>query len=170
MIDSIEEIYMTTKLAFGSCKMSLSRFSRYCLLIAGPCAIVGLLAAFIVLGDSKRESSGRLEARSSEVPTQAPAHALPIQTVRFTLYPQGIYPRKTTAHKGVVAIAVDDLVATGSTLVVVKLTGNDRVSIGQVRRSQNHRRGRGLLHLTPGDYRISIVERPEQEAELTVEP
>lgn len=160
---------MTPKFAFHlKRKVGHPHVRRWAFLISGAIPVFGLVIGFISLVHSRNKTLASRDLTSSQRLLPPPDRALPVQTVRYTLYPQGIYPQKTTAHKGVVAIAVDDLVG-GSTVLVEKINGDDRVSLGQARRSKGHWRGRGFLNLTPGDYRVFIAERPDHRAKLTVE-
>ena len=94
----------------------------------------------------------------------------PVQTVRFTLYDVGIYPRQARARTGLVAIAIEDLSGGTSGVVVMKLGGEGAVRVGLVGRLQNKWRGRSEMRLEPGRYEIFDSDRPGNRAELLIEP
>src|SRR5258706_3179129 len=94
----------------------------------------------------------------------------PVQVVRFTLYDAGICPRQARVEKGLVAITIEDLSGGTSGLVVQRVSGNSRQSVGTVQRIQNHWRGRQELQLEPGNYELFMADRPNNKAQLTVAP
>ncbi len=102
-------------------------------------------------------------------PNVIPAHG-PVHVVRFTLYDAGIYPREVRVDKGLVAITIEDLSGGTSGLVVERVNGNGRVSIGSVQRFERHWRGREELQLQPGSYEVHMADRPNNRALLIVEP
>ncbi|HEX3252821.1 MAG TPA: hypothetical protein VHS05_25505 [Pyrinomonadaceae bacterium] len=95
---------------------------------------------------------------------------LPTQTLHFTIYPEGIHPNTATVHKGLIAIAIEDLAGTENGVLVERLNGSDRAIVGNVKRIQRHWRGRSLIELTPGVYRLRVPDRQIDEAQITVEP
>ena len=92
------------------------------------------------------------------------------QHVRFTLYPEGIYPPKATLRAGAVSIGIEDMAGTDGGVLVERLTGGQRTVVGSVQRLQQHFRGRASVDLSPGTYRLRIAGRQANEAELIVEP
>ena len=91
----------------------------------------------------------------------------PVQMIHFTLFDQGIFPQTVTVQKGLVHIAFEDKTNSTQGLVVESLLGNARIT--QISRAENHWRGRELIRLTPGIYRIYDASRPENKAELRVQ-
>lgn len=157
----------------------MNKWRRPKIRISRPKTIAAMIAIAIlgiaVSTTAFLRSSGH-ELPSAELASNKPrlpdrqGRVLPIQNLRFTLYQEGIFPRRARAHKGQVAISVEDLVGTGSTLVVERRMGSARVDVGRVRRLEKRLRGRSIIDLLPGTYRLSIAERPNAEAELVVEP
>lgn len=72
--------------------------------------------------------------------------------------------------KGLVAVAIEDHSGGTAGLGVEKEIGNVKVSLGQVVRDLNHWRGRTELRLEPGRYRVFDSSRPDNDAELIVDP
>jgi hypothetical protein len=114
-------------------------------------------------------NTGNAPGEVSSQPLQG-KRIIPTQNLRFTIYPEGIHPRSARTHKGPISILVEDLSGGTSTLLVERLTGNERVRAGQIQRSGIYFRGRLDLELAPGRYRLRIAERSVNEAELIVEP
>ena len=94
----------------------------------------------------------------------------PVQTVRFTVYDVGIYPRQAKARSGLVAIAIEDLSGGTSGVAVTNLKGEEAVRVGVVKPLQNKWRGRSEMRLEAGRYEIFDLGRPDNRAELVVEP
>jgi hypothetical protein len=83
----------------------------------------------------------------------------------------GIVPQTAYAQPGLVTIAVEDL-SGGTTGLIVDRDDDGQAPIraGEVRRRENKRRGQEELRLTPGRYQLYMADRPENRAELIVEP
>jgi hypothetical protein len=94
----------------------------------------------------------------------------PVQNVRFTLYDAGIYPRQLHAKTGNVAIGIEDRTGNSLGLVVEHQNGSVAVLVGQVRCVLNRLRGRAQFSLEPGIYAVFDATRPNNRAELVVEP
>ena|ERR1700686_3177147 len=90
--------------------------------------------------------------------------------VVFTLYPAGIEPSVIHTTKGLVAVSIEDHSGGTAGLVIEKETGNAKVNLGQVIRDLNHWRGRSELRVEPGRYRVFDSSRPDNDAELIVDP
>jgi hypothetical protein len=93
-----------------------------------------------------------------------------LHEIVFTLYPTGIEPAVLHTTKGLVAVAIEDHSGGTAGLAVEKEIGNVKVSLGQVVRDLNHWRGRTELRLEPGRYRVFDSSRPDNDAELIVDP
>ena len=135
-------------------------------------AIVNLAANAPRLVDTDGTTSpqaGKVKAFTSVMPQGLQRHG-PVEVVRFTLYDAGIYPRQARVEKGVVAITIEDLSGGTSGLVVQRVNGNARQSVGTVQRIQNHWRGRQELQLEPGNYEVFMADRPNNKAQLIVQP
>jgi len=135
-------------------------------------ATVNLAASAPRLVDADGTTSpqaGAVKALTSAMPQGLQRHG-PVEVVRFTLYDAGIYPREARVEKGLVAITIEDFSGGTSGLVVQRVNGNSRQSVGTVQRIQNHWRGRQELQLEPGDYELFMVDRPNNKAQLIVAP
>ena len=93
------------------------------------------------------------------------------QNVQFTIYPEGILPARVTVHKGLVSIAIEDLGGAEEGVIVERINEHGHVvAVGNVRRFNQHFRGRASLDLSPGLYRLRTANDQASEALLTVEP
>jgi len=133
---------------------------------------VGLLLFTAVLGARiwKPRATKRKDATVTRETSAAAAKNGPVQVVRFTLYDAGIYPRQARVEKGLVAVTIEDFSGGTSGLVVQRLNGNTRQSVGTVQRIQNHWRGREEIQLEPGSYELFMADRPNNRAQLVAEP
>ena len=96
---------------------------------------------------------------------------LATQSIRFTLYPEGIFPRQARVHSGLVAVSVEDLTGGRSIMRVEQLLdGGTTRGVADVVRTETHWRGRSVIELEPGLYRLSLPQRNASTAELLVEP
>lgn len=127
--------------------------------------LVAALIGVAIAGHVIRAWGG---AEASEQPQTTVV--LPKQSVRFTIYPEGIHPATAKVRKGVVSIAIEDLAGTNGGVVVDRLTEGEPTVVGNVRRAQRHWRGRLSIELSPGIYRLRVPGRQTNEAQLTVEP
>ena len=97
--------------------------------------------------------------------------AVPSQSVRFTIYPEGILPATATVHSGLISISIEDLAdAEGGVLIERVEDGGGARVVGNVQRSEHSWRGRVSVELTPGLYRLRIQSDQAKEAVITVEP
>jgi hypothetical protein len=88
----------------------------------------------------------------------------------FTLYPAGIEPAVQHTTKGLVAVSIEDHSGGTAGLVIEREIAGVKVSLGQVIRDLNHWRGRSELRLEPGSYRVFDSSRPDNDADLIVDP
>lgn len=138
---------------------------RKSLHLIGTTALFGALIVIIAMC-----FQGSSEALVPEAVTLRPEVIIPSQHVRFTLYPEGIYPPKATVRAGLVSIGIEDLAGADGGVLVERLTGGPRIVVGSVQRLQQHFRGRASVNLSPGIYRLRIAGSQANEAEITVEP
>jgi hypothetical protein len=126
------------------------------------------------------------ESSPSEVPAAIPAASsesvksnlaqLPLADKRglhgivFTLYPAGIEPAVQHTTKGLVAVSIEDHSGGTAGLVIEREIASVKVSLGQVIRDLDHWRGRTEMRLEPGRYRVFDSSRPDNDAELIVDP
>lgn len=95
----------------------------------------------------------------------------PVQVVRFTLYDVGIVPELAYARAGLVTIGLEDLSGSTMGLVIERAQeGELRVRAGEVRRKERKRHGQEELRLEAGHYQLYMADRPDNRAELIVEP
>ena len=147
----------------------------------GPLALISVMLVMLILGmavfarESWLSSEVKTEVRivsanrTMAYPGAVPARG-PVQTVRFSLYDVGIYPRRAKVPAGLVAINFDDLSGGTAGLVVRELRSGVAVDVGIVERRQSHWRGRMEMRLAPGRYEVFDLSRPRNRAELLVEP
>ena len=138
-------------------------------------AVIVLFLITVVLGARIRKplATKRTEAATT-TSRQSAALATtkhgPVQVVRFTLYDAGIYPRQARVEKGLVAVTIEDFSGGTPGLVVQRVNGNNRQGIGTVARIEKYSRGRQELQLEPGNYELFMADRPNNKAQLIVEP
>jgi hypothetical protein len=94
----------------------------------------------------------------------------PTRMIRFTLFRDGIFPRQLRIQAGLINLQIEDKTNSTAGLVIERINGNDRSSVGEVRRFTDHWRGRELLRFTPGHYRLYDRSQPRSTADLIVEP
>jgi hypothetical protein len=94
-----------------------------------------------------------------------------VQVVSFSLYDVGIIPERAYAQAGLVTIALEDL-SGGTTGLVIERNeeGQTFARAGEVRRKERNRRGQEELRLEAGRYQLYMADRPENRAELIIEP
>ena len=120
--------------------------------------------------EASKKASGSMTADLVSRAPQQLQRGGPVQMVRFTLFDNGIYPSSLRIHAGVINLAIEDKTNSSAGLIVEQEAGNALARIGQVRRFPNHWRGRELLNLLPGRYRITDASKSRNQAELLVEP
>ena len=149
---------------------SVSKSTVIAVLIA-LCAVLIL----VVVGAARSRAMLSAKRLAADIPTQESGVTVRrterVQVVRFTLYDVGIVPQTAYAQPGLVTIAVEDL-SGGTTGLVVERDdeGQARTQLGEVRRNENKRRCQAELRLAPGRYQLYMADRPENRAELIVEP
>lgn len=93
----------------------------------------------------------------------------PVLMIRFTLMNDGIFPRELRVKQGLLNVAIEDKTNSTSGLVIHRIIGNGESRVGEIRRFTNHWRGRELIRLVPGQYRVFDSSRPRIQAQLIVE-
>lgn len=109
------------------------------------------------------------EALVSEAVGQSQV-AVPSHNLRFTVYPEGIYPATATVHKGLISISIEDLAGANGGILVERVGDRGPELVGIVQRFERHWRGRSSVSLTPGIYTLRVAGKPTNEARLTVKP
>jgi hypothetical protein len=112
----------------------------------------------------------RSTRRNNAAPQQLTVLRGPTQNVRFTLYRDGIHPRELHAKPGNVIIGIEDRAGNSSGLIVQLQTDTLPVAVGQVTAALNESRGRVAFSLGVGRYIVFDASRPNNRAELIVEP
>jgi hypothetical protein len=101
---------------------------------------------------------------------QAAGERGPVRMIRFALFENSLYPRSMRVDQGLVNIAIEDKTNMSEGLALERVVNGNSERVITVRRVQNHWRGRELLRLTPGQYVVYDVSKPDNKAELIVEP
>ena len=114
--------------------------------------------------------SATAKESSVEAPVQESSGRGPVRMVRFVVSDDGIYPRRLQVDKGLLNIALEDKTNTADSLVIESVIGDQRTRVTQIQRDTNHMRGRSLIRLGPGRYRVSVATQPDHTAELIVNP
>ena len=130
--------------------------------------IAGLGFALAIVSARPRASALHKAVKSEQNSLSRPPGR--VQVVSFTLYDVGILPRQASAERGFVTVVVEDLSGGTTGLVIERDIGQGREVTGQVRRRERTRHGREELWLEPGSYHLYMADRPENRAELIVEP
>jgi hypothetical protein len=73
-------------------------------------------------------------------------------------------------NKGLINLVVEDETGISDGLVVERVVDSARERITTIRRMSNARRGRELMQLTPGQYVVYDASKPNNQANLMVEP
>jgi hypothetical protein len=107
---------------------------------------------------------------STAVVMQGESERGPVRMIRFVLLDTGLYPRTMRVDKGLINLAVEDETGISEGLVVERLVATTRERITTIRRMANARRGRELVRLTPGQYVVYDAGKPNNKANLIVEP
>ncbi len=94
----------------------------------------------------------------------------PVRMIRFTLLKDGIFPRELRVQPGLLNIAIEDRTNSTSGLVIQRITGSEESRVGEVKRFADHWRGRELIRLERGRYRVFDASQPRNQAQLIVEP
>lgn len=112
----------------------------------------------------------RVAAPEISVAAQRPSETGRVQMIRFVVFDTGIYPRELTIDKGLVNFALEDKTHSAAALVIERVEGSQVSRVGEIHRTVNHSRGRGIIKLTPGRYELYEASRPANRSVLTVKP
>jgi hypothetical protein len=94
----------------------------------------------------------------------------PVRMIRFVLLDNGVYPRQMRVQQGLINLAVEDETGVSEGLAVERVVNSDRERITTIRRRPEVRRGRELMRLTSGQYIVYDASKPNNKANLLVEP
>lgn len=109
-------------------------------------------------------------AANEVVVAQGDSERGPVRMIRFVLLENALYPRSMRVNQGLINLSVEDETGSSEGLVVERIVNGNRERVTTIRRLPNIRRGRELLRLTPGQYVVYDASRPDNKAELIVEP
>lgn len=129
---------------------------------------ISLVTALASVGH--KALSGHSPDPNYELHPQETSSRGPVRMIRFVLSEDGIYPRSMRIDQGLVNIALEDRTNRSEGLVIESVVGEQRNRVTQVRRAEQHWRGRELIRLSPGRYLISDASQPDHRAEMTVNP
>lgn len=148
----------------------MTRYRLPCLALITVCLGISLFALVRngLLAHASYSSAGNSETSSLFPATQRESG--PVQMIRFTLFPDGIFPRERRVQAGLLNIAIEDRTGGSAGLEIERITGGDSTPVGTVRRIGDHPRGRHLIRMPPGRYRILDGSRRGNRALLIVEP
>jgi hypothetical protein len=135
-------------------------------------ALIGLIGiASLVLVHAGSENTSPKSKTAVPQPNQnLPRSSDPVQNIRFTIYDAGILPHEIKVQKGLVSIAIEDRTRKSEGLAVEREIGNERVRVGQIKRSQDLWRGRDQIRLAAGTYVVFDTNNPANQARLIVAP
>ena len=133
------------------------------------------LAVLLCLVTTVALRQHRISNDSPQVVTEIPVGqgALergPVRMIRFVLLENTLYPREMHVNQGLVNLLIEDETGISEGLVVERVVNSNRERLTTVRRMSNVRRGRELLRLTPARYTVYDASKPNNKAELIVEP
>jgi hypothetical protein len=94
----------------------------------------------------------------------------PVRMIRFVVSDDGLYPRQMKVDSGLLNIVVEDKTNRSAGLVIESVLGDQLTTVTQIDRAQSQLRGRALLKLAAGRYRVSDASQPRHTAELVVNP
>ena len=90
--------------------------------------------------------------------------------IRFVAFSEGLRPSEIRVQQGLINIALEDKTGVSDGLQVERIVNDQREKVIQIRRLQNHWRGRELVRLMPGNYIVYDASQPDNKATLIVEP
>lgn len=141
-----------------------------------------LTLSLLVLLTISLATAGLFRSKPPSEPFHQPANNLtsdpdqpafendPVRMIRFVLLRDGLYPSQMRVDHGLLNIALEDRTGVSEGLTIESVLGDQRTKVSEIRRLENHWRGRALLKLPPGRYVISDASQPSHKAELTVNP
>lgn len=132
---------------------------------------IGLVtAAALVRHQYLLDHFGPATAAAADVPSQETPGPGPVRMIRFVVSNDGIYPRRIQVDKGLLNITLEDKTNTADSLLIESVVGDQRAKVAQIDRGLNQVRGRSLIRLGPGRYRVSVATHPGHTADLIVNP
>ena len=135
-----------------------------------PAFLVGLLCLVTTGALRQIRISNDSQLPNEVVVAQGDLERGPVRMIRFVLLENALYPRSMRVDKGLVNLLVEDETGVSEGLVVERVVNNNHERMTTIRRQPNVRRGRELLRLTPGRYIVYDASKPDNKAELMVEP
>jgi hypothetical protein len=134
--------------------------------------LIVLICLMTTVALRQRKVSADSEPMHTEVSavTQGSSERGPVRMVRFVLLETGLYPRTMRVNQGLINLAVEDETGISEGLVIDRVVSSAGERITTIRRRSNARRGRELMRLTPGQYVVYDASKPNNKADLIVEP
>lgn len=130
-----------------------------------------LITPALLRQNSVSTSSHPLPNEPAPAPaTQGPGERGPVRMVRFVLLDSGLYPRVFRVNQGLINLALEDETGTSEGLVVERVVNSEREKVTTLRRLPNQRRGRELIRLIGGRYTLYDASKPNNKADLIVDP
>jgi hypothetical protein len=145
-------------------------WKRFTFLAFVSLVVVTLITALGVRARLNTTNEIELAAVGDNRPNSQAREQGPVRMIRFTLFDQSIYPRKQTIHHGLVQLALEDKTGKSQGLIVERVNRGEATRVAEIKAREGHWRGRVLLRLTPGMYRVYDSSLPANSAELTVNP
>ena len=94
----------------------------------------------------------------------------PVRMIRFVLLDNGLYPRQMRVNEGLVNLVVEDDTGLSNGLVVERVDDGEREGVTTIRRRAELKRSRELIRVTAGRYIVYDASKPNNRADLIVEP
>lgn len=137
-----------------------------------PIIAVGVLVLVtaVVVRHSRTSSPEQPPTEAILANAQGQSDRGPVRMIRFVLWDNAIYPRSMRVDKGLINVALEDKTYASEGLAFERVVGGTHERVVTVRRLQDHWRGRELVRLTPGQYVVYDVSKPNNKADLLVEP
>jgi hypothetical protein len=136
-----------------------------------PTSLVALLCLVTVVALRQgRVSNDSPSSFGEAVVAQGGTERGPVRMVRFVLLDHALYPRQMRIGQGLVNVAVEDETGNSEGLVVERVVNSAAQRVTTIRRMPNVRRGREILRLTPGQYAVYDASKPNNKADLIVDP
>lgn len=138
--------------------------------IVFPSLLVVLLCLVTIIVLRQSRVSRSYQPAPNQVVEQGPSERGPVRMIRFVLLDNAVYPRQMRVNQGLINLVAEDDTGVSEGLVVERVVSDDRERITTIRRRAELKRGRELIRLTPGQYIVYDASKPNNKADLIVEP
>lgn len=119
-------------------------------------------------GATRQQPGAPAEVAGTAAPAQGRGDKEQFEAESITLYPEGFYPARIVRPAGRFLLAVDNLSDLEEVTLLI-----ERENAGRHRETKLPRRMprlREIEDLPPGDYTLTVVERPEWSCSITITP